>query len=159
MSIDYMFFDFREEQYTSMFRIWAIAEVLACNSKGRSVLTLNKAQLVDLIVKNPSLFRRACEFLSGKGTARTVGDVLYSTHVDRSHRVRQKDFLTKVLFLQEDGVVELVRKEEDYYLRCIQPLPVSDDESLVHLKSQLLAIKSILGKSDAIIEKMILGAE
>jgi hypothetical protein len=159
MSIDYMFFDFREEHYTSIFRIWVITEALGYNSKGRSVLTLNKAQLIDLIVKNPSLFRRTCEFLSGKGTARTVGDVLYSTHIERSHRARQKDFLTKVLLLQAKGAIEFVREEDNYYLRCLQPLPVSDDESLAHLKSQLIAIKSVLSKSDAIIEKMILGAE
>lgn len=159
MSIDYMFFDYREEQYTSVFRIWAIAETLDRNSKGRNVLTLNKALLIDFIVKNPSLFRRTCEFLSGKGTARMVGDVLYSTHVDKSHRTRQKDFLAKILLLQKDGVVNFFREEEDYYLQCLQPLPISENESLIHLKSQLVAIKGILSKSDAVIEKMILGAE
>lgn len=159
MSIDYMFFDFRDEHYTCLFRIWAIAETLHTNSKGRHVLTLNKAQLIDLIIKNPSLFRTTCEFLSGKGTARVVGDVLYNTNIDRSHRESQKDFLTKVLRLEAEGIIELSREEDGYYLKCLKPLPVSDDESLTHLKSQLVAIKNVLSKSDAIIEKMILGAE
>lgn len=159
MSIDYMFFDFREEHHTSIFRIWAIAEAMDRNTKGKNILTLSKAQLIDLIVKNPSLFRRTCELVSGKGTAKSIGDILYSTHVDRSHRARQKDFLTKVLILQAAGAIELVRDQTEYFLKCVQPLPVSDHESVVHLKSQLIAIKSVLGKSDAVIEKMILGVE
>lgn len=159
MSIDYMFFDFRDEHYTCLLRIWAIADKLDRNSKERHVLSLNKAQLIDLIIKNPSLFRSTCEFLSGQGTARVVDDILYSTHVDRSHRERQKDFLSKVLLLEAKGIVKLFREEDDYYLKCLQPLPISDDESLTHLKSQLIAIKKILSKSDAIIEKIILGAK
>jgi hypothetical protein len=157
MSIDYTFFDLREEHYSALYRTWLIAHILSQNRNGKLQLSIYKAQQVDYIIKNPQLFRRACQFLSGPQSAMNVSEALYSFEINKSQTFDKQVFLAKVLRLQAERVVDLVKLEGAFFIKCIVSPPSPEMSAQIHLESQIVAIKGLAQKSELIVNKIILG--
>ena len=157
MSIDYTFFDFREEHYSALYRTWLIAHILSANRNGKLQLSIYKAQQIDYIVKNPQLFRRACQFLSGPQSAINISEALYSSEVSKSQTFDKQNFLAKVLHLCGEGVIELVKEDGTFFVRCLISPPAPVISAQIHLESQIVAVKGLAQKTELFVNKIILG--
>lgn len=157
MSIDYVFFDFRDEHYSALFRAWLIAHKLSANRNGKLQLSTYKAQQLDYIIKSPKAFKKACHFLSGSTSSQNIPDTLYSTDNILDKQFTKKDFLTKLLQLCSLGILELVKEDTQTLIRCLITPPRSSTEHHLHLESQILSIKGLVTKSEAIVDQLILG--
>lgn len=156
MSIDYVFFDYREEHYAALLRAWLIAEKLSKNRNGKLQLTVYKAQQIDHILKNPKLFRKACDFLSGSNPNRNICEALYSLNIT-GKAFDKKEFLIKTMQLSQAGIVEIIKEDDQSLIRCLIPPPTSQLESQIHLESQIIAIKGLIQKSESVVDKIIMG--
>ncbi|WP_298187585.1 hypothetical protein [uncultured Pseudomonas sp.] len=157
MSIDYAFFDFREEHYSALYRAWLIIYKLSENRNKKLQLSIYKAQQIDHIVKSPKLFKNACQFLSGPHSANDIPESLYNSEVKSTGAFDKKEFLTKVMLLSEAGIVELIRDDEHFLIKCLTPPPTSELPTQVQLESQIVAIKGLINKSESVLNKIILG--
>lgn len=157
MSIDYVFFDFRDEHYSALFRAWLIAHKLSANRNGKLQLSTYKAQQLDYIIKSPRAFKRACHFLSGSISSQNIPDTLYNIDNVLDKPFAKKDFLSKLLQLCSMGILELVREDTQTLVRCLIPPPQSSAEYHLHLESQILSIKGLVAKSEPVVDQLILG--
>ncbi|MBH3391072.1 hypothetical protein I5S62_18365 [Pseudomonas putida] len=158
MSIDYVFFDFRDEHFSALYRAWLISHKLSANRNGKLQLSTYKAQQLDYIIKNPRAFKRACHFLSGAISSQNIPDTLYNIDGIFSKQFAKKDFLTKLLQLCRMGILELVKEDTQTLVKCLIPPPPSSTEFQSHLESQILSIKGLVTKSEPVVDQLILGA-
>ena len=157
MSIDYTFFDLREEHYSALYRAWLIAHILSANRNGKLQLSIYKAQQIDYIVKNPQLFRRACQFLSGPQSALSISEALYSSEINKSQTFDKHNFLAKAMQLCGEGVIELVKENGFFFVKCLISPPAPEISAQIHLESQIVAIKGLAQKTELVVNKIILG--
>ncbi|MGE4405332.1 hypothetical protein [Pseudomonas sp.] len=157
MSIDYVFFDFRDEHFSALFRAWLISHKLSANRNGKLQLSTYKAQQLDYIIKNPKAFKRACHFLSGSTASQNIPETLYNIDNIPDKPFAKKDFLIKLLQLCNMGILELVKEDAQTLVKCLIPPPPSSTEYQTHLESQILSIKGLLTKSEPVVEHLILG--
>jgi hypothetical protein len=150
-----LFFDFREERHAGLFRAWILISLLDKNKNNDCVLTIEKAAIIDFILKNPSLLSKAQTYL-GKHSS-SVGDILYNTNLQHGNAYKHKSFLATTLLLEHMGLVSLQKTGIEYFVRCETTPPDITDELYLELKSQILAIKGLVPKSISILTKHILG--
>lgn len=157
MSIDYTFFDLREERYSALYRAWLIADKLSENRKGKLQLSIYKAQQIDYIIKNPPLFKKACQFLSGPHSALNISEALYSSEINKSSTFNKKNFLIKIMQLSDAGIIQLNKENGQHLIKCLVRTPPSELATQLHLESQIIAIKGLVQKTESLINKIILG--
>lgn len=158
MSIDYAFFDFREEHFSALFRAWLISHLLSANRNGKLQLSTQKAQQIDLIIKSPGIFKKACHFLSGVQASQNIPDTLYSSTSSALEKpLAKKEFSTRIFQLCNIGILELVKEDTQILIKCLVAPPQASTESQTHLESQILSIKGLVTKSESVVEQLILG--
>lgn len=157
MIIDYTFFDLREERYSALYRAWLVTHLLSANRNGKLQLSIYKAQQIDYILKTPQLFKRACQFLSGAQSAVNVSEALYSFEINKSQTFDKQDFLGKLMQLCSGGVVEIVKEDGVFFVKCLMVPPASELSAQIHLESQIVAIKGLAQKTELVVNKIILG--
>ncbi|TDK53840.1 hypothetical protein [Pseudomonas moraviensis] len=157
MSIDYTFFDLREERYSALYRVWLIAHILSANRNGKLQLSIYKAQQIDYIVKNPQLFKRACQFLSGAQSAVNISEALYNSEINKSKTFDKQDFLAKVMQLCSGGVIEIAKEDGVFFIKCLMSPPAPEISAQIHLESQIVAVKGLVQRAELVLNKIILG--
>lgn len=158
MSLDYAFFDYRDEHYSALFRLWLIIDKLNKNRNEKLQLSLYKAQQIDQIIKHPALFKKTSELLSGSNQSRHIGEALYSLSSNQGFGAEKKEFMGKIMQLVRSEIIELIKEGDQWLLKCLVPPPPSQCDSHVHIESQIIAIKGIVSKSESIVDSLILGA-
>ncbi|WP_397444126.1 hypothetical protein [Pseudomonas chlororaphis] len=149
--------DFREEYHTTLYRTWMLIDKLGKNKKGDPILSLDKASILDLIIKNPSLLKKARNYIGTPDTPNEIGDILYNTNLAQSHKTRKRSFLTTALLLSEMGLIELKKINSEYFVSCIISPSEPDNDLINQLTEQILSIKGLVSKSASVITNNILG--